>query len=61
MHLRGCEAGAGRVFHRLEHVRHQAADFRRAGVRDRLAHLQKHGMSHARYLQNRHVASALTP
>ena len=55
--LRRGQADAGRVLHRFHHVGDQAADFRRAGIGDRIAFLQQDRVAHPGDFQNGHVRS----
>ena len=49
------QADAGRVHHRLHHVSDEAADFRRAGIGDRIAFAQQDRVPHAGNFQNSHM------
>ena len=61
MHLRRGQPDAWRVMHRLEHVGDEAADLWRSGIPNRFAHLQQHGVAHARDLQYGHATSEACP
>src|SRR5882724_5024977 len=61
MHLGRGKADATDILQRLQHVAHEAADFRRRGIHHRVGDPAQDGMAHAGDLQDGHGRNMVDP